>query len=924
MKYIFLLFLLLLGQLSTAQVSITAPAGNLPAKIDRGGVTVLPNGRFVTPLGRQITVAPHPYGLVLSPDGKTLVTANSGTSPLSITIIRNFQSNNPEIQQIPPGSNTQNGVLASVFMGLAISPDNKTVFVAGGQTNKVYKFELATGKAIGTIDCSSAQYRHGYIGDMVLSKDGLSLYAVDQIGFRMLVIDVTTEKIIANVPVGRYPFGIALSPDQKKVYVANVGMYEYKPLASLDSNNLDGTSLEFPAFGYQTKASIEGIYTDSVKIPGLGPINAPESFSVWAIDVSKVQQASVVAKIKTGILIGEEIEGVPAVGGSSPNSIVATDQYVFVSNGNNDCVSVIDARNNSMVNNIYLKLEPRLQNLRGAIPFGLAISPDQRHLYVAAAGINAIAVVDVPQSRVLGYLPTAWFPAKLAISNDGKQLIVANAKGYGSGPNGGVNFQPGPEGSNIGKLMKGTVSILDIPGDDQLAALTEKVRNNNYKFASITTDQLKAGKKHPIPLFPKHKKSPIKYWVFIAKENRTYDEVFGQLTFGNGDSTLARFGRNVPTVSNRNNSINLKNVTVMPNHLALAEQFAVSQNFFCDSDHSADGHRWLVGTYPNEWVETSTSASYGNNRSMRANSKAPGNWSMVGSSSAIYPEDYNEAGSIWDHFDRNKISYYNFGLGLGLAARLNGPQYKPLSVKYMVNYPLPGKLIDNSSRTFPVYNTAIPDQYRADMFIKEVDEKWANKGKKFPNIMIARIANDHGAEERAEDGYPLRESYMADNDLAIGRVVEYLSHTKYWKNMAIVITEDDAQGGVDHVDAHRSILLVISPYAKRQYAGSVHYSFGSIFKTFWHSMGTPYLNQYDATATDLSDLFTDSPDYTPYNAKPVDLRIFDPQKALTPIDEKFNWKALEENGDVDHPTQMLKESQEFDRYLKERKKKNEN
>jgi hypothetical protein len=142
--------------------------------------------------------------------------------------------------------------------------------------------------------------------------------------------------------------------------------------------------------------------------------------------------------------------------------------------------------------------------------------------------------------------------------------------------------------------------------------------------------------------------------------------------------------------------------------------------------------------------------------------------------------------------------------------------------------------------------------------------------------------------------------------------------------MAIVITEDDAQGGVDHVDAHRSILLVISPYAKRQYAGSVHYSFGSIFKTFWHSMGTPYLNQYDATATDLSDLFTDSPDYTPYNAKPVDLRIFDPQKALTPIDEKFNWKALEENGDVDHPTQMLKESQEFDRYLKERKKKNEN
>jgi YVTN family beta-propeller protein len=164
---------------------------------------------------------------------------------------------------------------------------------------------------------------------------------------------------------------------------------------------------------------------------------------------------------------------------------VATDQYIFVSNGNNDCVSVIDARSNTMLNNIYLKLEPRLGNLRGAIPFGLAISPDQQRLYVAAAGINAVAVVDVPQSRVLGYLPTAWFPAKLAVSNDGKQLMVANAKGYGSGPNGGVNFQPGPEGSNIGKLMKGTVSILDIPGDEQLANFTEKVRNNNYKFFKL-------------------------------------------------------------------------------------------------------------------------------------------------------------------------------------------------------------------------------------------------------------------------------------------------------------------------------------------------------------------------------------------------------------------------------------------------------
>jgi YVTN family beta-propeller protein len=924
MKKLSFLFLIFWAQLSLGQVLIAPPAGKLPTQIDKTGTTVIPNGRFIKPLGHQITVAPHPYGMILSPDGKTIVTANSGTSPLSITIIRNFQSDDPEVQQIPPGTDTQRGVLASVFMGLAISPDNKIVYVAGGQENKIYKFDLNTGAPLGFIDCTSGEYTHGYIGDMKMSKDGTMLYAVDQIGFRMVAIDLVAEKVAYNVSVGRYPFGITLSPDEQKVYVANVGMYEYKPLESLDPDDLPGTALTFPAFGYQTKESKEGIYTDEVKIPGLGEINGPESFSVWAIDISKAGKPVVNAKVKTGILIGEKIEDIPAVGGSSPNSLVATDEYVFVSNGNNDCVSVIDVKKNEVVSNIFLNPEPRMKNLRGVIPFGLALSPDQQRLYIAEAGINAVAVVDIPSKRVLGHLPVGWFPAKLAVSKDGKQLIVTNAKGFGSGPNGGRDFQPGPEGSNIGRLMKGTVSIVDIPDDDQLDDYTKKVNENNFTFKEITKAQKKARKKHPIPLFTKQKKSPIKYWVFIAKENRTYDEIFGQLDYANGDETLARYGRDINSIKNRSNTLNVENVTVMPNHLALAEQFAIADNFYCDADHSADGHRWLVGTYPNEWVETSTSASYGRNRNMRAGSKAPGNWAMTGSSSAIYPEDYNEAGSIWDHFERNKISYYNFGLGLGLAARLNSRDYKPLSVKYTVNYPLPAKLIENSSREFPVYNTAIPDQYRANIFIKEVEEKWVKKGKKLPSVIIARIPNDHGAGERPDDGYPLRESYMADNDLAIGRVVEYLSHTKYWKNMAIIITEDDSQGGVDHVDAHRSILMVISPYAKKRYAGSVHYSFGSIFKTFWHSLRTPYLNQYDAGATDLSDLFTDVPDYTPYNAKPVDVRIFDPQKALTPIDEKFNWEALEENSDMDHPAQMLKDSQEFDQKLKTKKKKNGN
>ncbi len=916
-----LIFIHLLFISATAQNRqiIEPPADTLPALINYSGTSVIPNGRFLTPLGKQIMVAPHPYGLTISPDGNTLVTANSGTSPLSITIVRNIKSENPEVQQIPPGASTDKGILASVFMGLAISPDNQKVYVAGGQENKIYIFDLKTGNAIGEISCISksadGDFTNGYIGDLVLTKDGKTLYAVDQLGFRVATVDVEAGILKSSTTVGRYPFGIRLSPDDKKIYVANVGMYEYKLLENLDPENPSGNALNYPAFSFNTEESKKGIYNDSLQIPGLGDPNSPESFSVWTLEVQNREKLKVVAKTKTGFLVGQVIDEIPAVGGSSPNSIVATENHIFVSNGNNDCISVLDSKTYKLIDNIFLKPHPNLSHLRGIIPFGLAISPDQKRLYVAEAGINAIGVINIKDRKILGHIPTAWFPSKLEVTPDGKQIIVSNAKGFGSGPNGGKNFVPGPEGSNIGRLMKGVVSIFDIPADSELPALTQEVIDNNFRFYDTNHSKFQDRLDNPIPLYPGEKESPIKYWVFIPKENRTYDEVFGQLDYANGDPSIARFGENV-TVSNRNASTIIKNTSVMPNHLKLARGFAIADNFFVDADHSADGHRWLVGTYPNEWVETSVSANYGGNRSMKRNSQAPGNLAVTGSSSAIYPEDYNEAGSIWDQFDRYNINYFNFGLGLGLAARLNNRDYMPLGVKFMANYPLPASLHENSSRIFPVYNTAIPDQYRVDMFIKEYEARWAGENDDLPSVITLRIPNDHGADERDEDGYPFLESFMADNDLAIGRTVEFLSKTKYWKNMAIVITEDDSQGGVDHVDAHRSILMVISPYAKKEYAGKKHYSFGSIFKTIWNSLGIPYLNQYDAGAEDLADLFTNNPDFSPYEALEIDPKLFDPVKALTPLDAEFNWKALEENSYMDHPEQMLKDSKVLDEQIK--------
>ncbi len=886
---------------------ISAPAGDRPTQIVRGGETVIPNGRIITPRGKMITTAPHPYGLALSPDGTMAVTANTGIRPFSVTVIRNSAGDNPAVQQIPDGVNTDKGVLAAVYMGVAIAPDNKKIYVAGGQEGKVYVFDPVTRTKLAEIDCNDSTgvrpFSSSYIGDLTLSRDGQTLYAVDQMNFRLILINTGANKVERSIGVGRYPFGVALSPDGTRAYVVNVGMYEYKiayyfkpGVAAANTRN----GRQQAALGSPEAAG--GIRNGDLQVPPLGDPLSPEAFSVFAIDL---KTNTVVAKIKTGTQIGQMLDGVPAVGGSSPNSVVATDEYVFVSNGHSDCVTMIDAKNLTKRAEIALSPEPRLKNLRGLIPFGLAISPDQKRLYVAEAGINAVGVIDVPTQRVLGHLPTGWFPSKLQVSRDGKKLLVANAKGYGSGPNGGSTFAIGHEGSYIGNLMKGTVSVLNIPADDALPAETQQVLRNNFNIRPANDPAFAARKTNPVPLYPSaQNNSPIKHVVFVIKENRTYDEVFGQLPGGNGESAMSRFGYGGATVTTATGE-QIGGLTPAPNHLALAKQFAISDNFYVDSDVSADGHRWLIGLYPNEWVEVNTMSQYGGGRSFKMDSTAPGALVLLGAGS---PEDINEAGSIWDHLYRLRTPFYNFGMTLQNVPTSAAAAFKADEDRFVTNMPAPEGLLKYSSERYPSYNTNIPDQFRIDMLKQDFEEKWLKGGEKMPAFTTVRLGNDHGAGLRPEAGYPYFQSYMGDNDLALGRLVEYLSQTPYWKNMLIVVTEDDAQGGVDHVDAHRSVLMLISPHVKRGHIGHQHSSFGSIFKTFWNCLGVPYLNQYDASAADLSDFFTDRPDFTPYKALPVDPELFNPEKALDPFDRDFDWAALNKSPEMDNMPLMQRMS----------------
>jgi YVTN family beta-propeller protein len=880
------------GRQPASPPHFTAPAGDRPARIDRQGVTILPNGRLLTPLGRHTLVAPHPYGLRLSPDGRVLVASSSGMGPIALTILGDPGTASASVRQIPAAPQGDEKELNATFMGLAITPDNRTLFASGGDDGTILRFNLATGARLAVIPLNDTaagrDYKDSFAGDLALSPDGRWLYVVDHANFRVAVVDTQAGRVAHSVPVGRYPFGISLTPDGQRAYVVNIGMFEYRPIPKQGAND---RGLRFPPFGFPSREARDGVYVEGRTVPGLGDPNVPESFSVWGLDISNPTVARVVSRIKTGYRVGGLTpQGFPAVGGSGPSAVIAGADRVYVSNANNDTIQAFDVRTGRTQFTTVLSPTPALRRLRGTMPFGLALSPDGRRLFVAEAGINAVATLDARTGRVLGHLPVGWWPSKVQVSPDGRTLYVASAKGFGSGPNGGRAFRPGPEGTYVGRLLRGAIHRLPIPADGELAGHTRRVLANN---GFLPAPRPRRPKGHPIPAAPGTPSPQIRYVVYITKENRTFDEVLGDLPGVNGDPTLARFGPRGVVGPHRN-------VEVMPNHRRLAGRFAFSDNFYIDGDVSADGHRWLVGVYPNPWMATNYVMSYGGKNRFRLNS-APGRRSVFGSNGSVAPEDYLEAGSIWENLARHRLPFRNYGEGFEFAGVDEGEGLKPTGAAEAVNIPMPKVLFDNTSRTYPQYNMNIPDQYRVDQFIGDFDARFTRRGRPMPRFVYLHLPNDHGDSPRPKDGYPYNPSYMADNDYALGRLVEYFSHTRYWRQMAIFVTEDDAQGGVDHVDAHRSLCLVISPWARRGYVSHRHASLASMHKTKALILGMRFLNQYDAAAADLSDCFTTRPDFRPYRVLPVDRRIFDPARCKDPTDPDFRRARLRPSPALDDP-----------------------
>ena len=742
-------------------IEFNAPAGELPAtrhiNIDGYDAAVLPNGRLITPAGREIAVnAPKPLGLAVSPNGAMLATVNSGLSPFSVSLIKNINSNAPTTSVVQ---------LSSAFMGVAFSPDSTRFYAAGGENGMIWVGDTASAKVIGTVNLNGAAHPFGapmnpaanpsgrfkgtFPGNLTLGgPNGRYLYVVDQGSFNVFVIDTTMiatgvnasgfivepnnfAAVVGHVKAGRYPYGIAAVGG--RLLVANVGIFQY---SHLTPKNPTGSSNHDYPLGYPgttwpndmehdktikikkvdprnlspTLRDPEGIrvgYIDQdidYTIPGLGSPNVQESSSVYVFNLASPTSPSPLTSVKTGPLVGEMEQGIASYSGSHPNAVAVGPDGIYVSNGNNDSISILDPDTYEEKRRVSLSVLSGVdKRIKGVQPVSVALSPDANYLYVAEAGINAIAVIRLEgrgSAKVLGHIPTGWWPSAVLVSADGNTLYVANGKGRGAGPNN--NFPPDNLGSPR-SATQGTVNIIGVPNEGQLEAYTERVmKNNGFIGRELTQNGSDKKTSNPIPGKAGQESTAIKQIIFINKENSTHDQMFG-------DITLTRKGAPV----NGEPSYSL-GYDASPNHHELALAFTIGDNFYLEPAVSSDGHRWLTNSYLTEFEESHWPASYGGQRRDAGDDPNvygpyPGRLGFTDADGSPEPHDYNQHGGIYLHLARHGKSLINFGNGFEFAQVDEDFGTEPTGIREHVNVPMEKVVRENSDHMYPQYNTAIPD-----------------------------------------------------------------------------------------------------------------------------------------------------------------------------------------------------------------------
>jgi DNA-binding beta-propeller fold protein YncE len=765
-----------------------------------GGGTLLNTGWRIRPAGTNIPLSTLPMSYVPAPDGRMIAVLNGGYQPASVSLL--------DMEMVSESSRVEIG---DGWRGLAFSRAGEKLYVGNGARGSlvvlaVHGRSLAADRKIDLYPGEKAGVPH-LIADV--APIGEHLLVLDSAADKILVVDPSAGKVDREIAVLRNPYGMLVSPGGDSVFVSG-----WSTAQVAEYRLSDGSEAARIAVGAHP--------TDMAWLPPSGAGSGGED--------------------------DDDDDGPRADDPSARLGVAcANTNYVYVLGKGRESWRVREK--------LSVAMTPRQPV--GMTPSSLSVSPDKRRLYIACSDANAVAVADISGSatRLLGYLPTGWYPTSVRSLPDGR-LLVVNGKGMGShpNPNGPNPFRwpaPGNKTEYVAGIQKGSASVINSFSDRDLAAYTKTVLENSpYRDALLDNAGVAAG--NPVPDTPGGP-TPIRHVILLMKENRTYDQVLGDMKEGNGDPSLVLFGEKIT-----------------PNHHKLAREFVLLDNFYVNADVSADGLYWTTAAIAPDSNQKTWPMGY----ARRIYARPPGN-----------PEGTRQApgGHIWDKAAEAGISFYNYGF---TAVNLPNPPDTGVQIQD-VQDPV---LKPHTSFFFRQHDRSFSDITRIQVFLQDL-AKWEESGD-MPRLVVMTIGNDHTEGMRPGIRSPI--SCVADNDQSVGIMVEGLSKSKFWASTAMFVLEDDAQDGADHVDSHRSPAYVISPYTRRGVVDSTLYNTTSVLRTIELILGLKPMTMFDAAARPMANAFRKTPDLAPYRNEPPRVPLDDknpPHTALAARSMKLDFSA---------------------------------
>jgi YVTN family beta-propeller protein len=800
--------------------------------------TIVPVNQVLTPVGIQVPLPGlRPQALALSPDGKLLAVSGKTHELVIIDPAAGKVLQRVALPAEPPDASSPEASSSSILLpdekgqlsytGLLFAPDGGRIYLSNVDGSiKVFSVgangEVAPSRTIPLPPANAPRRVKEIPAGLALTEDGRLLFVCGNLSNRLLEVDTTTGAVLRTTDVGVAPFAVVLASG--KAYVSNWGGRRPEP------GDLTG-----PA-GRGTEVRVD-------------PVNhiASEG-SISVVDLSS-------GKARSEILVQLHASALAL----SPDG-----RYLVCANAASDNISVIDTTTDTVVETIWPKPSPA--DLFGASPNAVAFSPDGKTLCVANGTQNAVAVIEFAprrkKSRLTGLIPVGWFPGALAVDAGRRTLLVANIKGHAVEP---TTYQAtGAPGFNSHQYH-GSVSLVPLPGKKELRKMSAAVYDN-YRRERIAEALRPPRPGQPPRPVPERIGEPsvFKHVVYVIKENRTYDQVLGDVTAGNGNPELCIFGEKVT-----------------PNQHKLIREFALLDNTYCSGILSADGHQWSTTAFGTDYLEKSFAGW-------------PRSYPDGMGRDEIDALAYAPSGFIWDNALKHGVSLWNFGeftmhtCGWTEPARQGEPEWPDYWDEYLHgrgevtigSVPAIETLRPFSPTDTVGWNLDVPDVWRARYIVNQA-AAWDKEGR-MPQLIFICLPDDHTSGTK--EGTPTPEAYVADNDLAFGRIVEAVSHSSFWKETVIFGIEDDPQNGWDHVSGYRTTAYCASPYTKRGAVVSTRYNTTSLLRTIEQILGLPPMNQFDATATPMFDCFTETPDLTPFDAVPNNI----PLDTMNPPKEKIS------------------------------------